>query len=326
MKLPMFPKTVQIEVCNFCNAECITCPISNMKRKREIMNFELFKKIVFELEERNFAGEILPFLNGESLLVLNFTDYLRLIKAKVPRARVTLYTNASKLNDQLGRIILREGLLDTLVISFDGATRDSYESIRRGLSFEKVKENVHRFIRHRNELKMAKPRVTITMVVTPENRYTKQALKKEFKDADNINFSFMFNWGGAVVSSKVKYSKGKYFLTKNNFCRYMYHHLNILVNGDVCLCCFDYEGKEILGNAKAQSIQEIWSGEQFQTRRERLRRRMFSELPLCRECNVINHNLIVQQLIKVQPQIERKFPKFAGAVLELYKSILLRKW
>lgn len=325
MNLPEFPYNVQIEVCNFCNAKCTTCPISTMKRKPKIMDFRLFKKIICELKEKNFVGQVLPFLNGESLLVPNFIDYLRFIKANIPKATVVLYTNASKLNDRLGRIILREGLLDTLVISFDGGTKESYELVRRGLSFENVRRNVHHFLKNRNELKMAKPRVVITMVVTSENRHTKQALIKEFKDADRINFSFMFNWGGAVGESKSKISKGKHFLTKSNFCRQMYNNINILVNGDVCLCCFDYDGREILGNLKRQSIQEVWLGKQFQIRRERLRKRLFSELPLCRNCNVINHNLIVQQLIKVQPLIEAKFPKFGNAVVNLYKSILFGK-
>ena len=80
MKLPDFPSNIQIEINNFCNAKCTTCPVSTMKRKHEIMNFGLFSKIIGELEERKFSGQVLPFMNGEPLLIPNVTEYLRLIK------------------------------------------------------------------------------------------------------------------------------------------------------------------------------------------------------------------------------------------------------
>ena len=80
MKPSEFPSNIQIEINNFCNAKCTTCPVSTMKRKHEIMNFGLFSKIIGELEERKFSGQVLPFMNGEPLLIPNVTEYLRLIK------------------------------------------------------------------------------------------------------------------------------------------------------------------------------------------------------------------------------------------------------
>jgi len=326
MKLAEFPPNVQIELNNFCNARCITCPIPTMKRKSEIMDFGLFSKIISELEAREFRGQVLPFLNGEALLVPNVLDYLRLIKSRLPESAVTLYTNASKLSDELGRTILRERLLDTLAISFDGGTKKSYEAVCRGLSFESVKENVHRFVGNRDKLPIGKPRVRITMVVTPENCHTKRDLHEEFKDADEIDFCFMFNFAGVISKApEGRYGRLRNLLTKSNFCPQMFEQIYILVNGDVCLCCFDYEGKEIVGNVKESSIEEVWLGGKLTLKREQLRKRAFLELPLCRNCDVINHNLVTQLFLRMRPLIQSKFPKVANTVVKLYKRVLLRK-
>jgi sulfatase maturation enzyme AslB (radical SAM superfamily) len=110
-----------------------------MKREPEIMDFKLFEKIIDKLEERIFRNYF-TFFNGEPLLVPNFLDYLRLIRVKVSNAKVHLFTNASKLNEESGETIIKERLLDRLWVSFDGGTKESYESVRRNLSFESVKQ------------------------------------------------------------------------------------------------------------------------------------------------------------------------------------------
>lgn len=157
IKKPDFPRVIQIELCSYCNAKCIMCPTKNMKRKREVMDFELFGKIVTELKERNYDGDIQTSHTGESLLVPNFVEYLELLKVGVPKAKVYLCTNGSKLDDKLGEIILAKELLDVLIISFDGATKEEYESIRKGLSFDSVRENVHRFLSNRELMGKKKP-------------------------------------------------------------------------------------------------------------------------------------------------------------------------
>ena len=234
-----------------------------------------------------------------------------------------MYTNASKLSNDLSTTIIRERLLDTLTVSFDGGTKESYEAVRIGLSFESVKENTHHFIENRNRLQIEKPRVRIAMVVTPENCHTKRDLSKEFTDADEIDFCFMFNFAGAGrVIPKGQSSRFRNLLTKSNYCPQMYEQIYILANGDACLCCFDHEGKDIVGNAKESSIEEIWLGEKLAMRREQLKKRTFFELPLCQNCDAINHNLVTQQLIKMRPVIASISPKLANKIVELYKSLL----
>lgn len=80
--------------------------------------------------------------------------------------------------------------------------------------------------------------------------------------------------------------------------------LTILVNGDVALCCFDYEGKVILENVRNSTIKEIWNGEKLRNVRESLKNREFEKLPLCANCDVINNNILTRQIIKLEPKIK----------------------
>jgi len=314
-----FPPNVQIEVTNFCNAKCTICPVKIMKRKRGTMNFELFKKIIDECSKNNFKGVMFPFLEGESLLVPNFLNYLKYIRKKLPYTTINLFTNGSKLSNELGLDILKEDLLDVLTVSFDGGTKESYESIRKGLSFKEVKNNVHNFIKNKNILNKNKPFVEISMVVTKENKNTMEDLKKEFKDADDVTFHKFFNWGGQLKKPKIEKSKIKNFFTKRNFCSRIDNYMTILINGDVALCCWDYEGKVILGNIKNSSIKEVWNGEKFREVRKALKNRDFEKLPLCTNCDFINQNIIYRQIIMMESFL-RKSPWLYKRMKNFYVS------
>jgi radical SAM protein with 4Fe4S-binding SPASM domain len=297
---------VQIELSNICNAHCVICPISKMKRKREIMNFKLFKNIVDQLSEINFDQTVAPFLEGESLLIPNILDYLRYIRKKLPKAKVSLISNGTRL-DKLADSILKEGLLDSLVISFDGGNKESYEAVRRGLSFEKISNNVHKFISRRKDLKKEKPTVSISMVVTNKNYNSQNELKKEFSDADDIGFHKRFNWAGQHGPVKTSKNRLKTFLTKQNYCQRFNSTITILADGRVALCCFDYEGTELLGDLKKQSIMEVWNGKKTNQIIRYLKNRNFEKLPLCSRCDFINHNIISRQVIKIE-NIISKYP------------------
>jgi MoaA/NifB/PqqE/SkfB family radical SAM enzyme len=71
---------------------------------------------------------------------------LRTVKAAGLRAELT--TNATLLDDALVDGLLREGL-DTLWISLDGTTEESFDTIRAGASLPRVLENVERLGRRK---------------------------------------------------------------------------------------------------------------------------------------------------------------------------------
>jgi MoaA/NifB/PqqE/SkfB family radical SAM enzyme len=62
-----------------------------------------------------------------------------------------------------------EGALDTLYVSVDGATKETYESIRRGASFERLLRNLDLLIRTVKAKGAGKPRVIFVTVLMKRN-------------------------------------------------------------------------------------------------------------------------------------------------------------
>jgi radical SAM protein with 4Fe4S-binding SPASM domain len=56
-------------------------------------------------------------------------------------------------------------------------------------------------------------------------------------------------------------------------------------NGDVVLCCDDWNHSTILGNLKKQTIEEIWKGNKLKEIREAHKKGEFYKVPLCAGCN-----------------------------------------
>ncbi|MGE5342993.1 MAG: radical SAM/SPASM domain-containing protein [Candidatus Omnitrophota bacterium] len=76
----MFFPYALIEITTYCNASCLYCPSKNLKRKREFMDFELFKKIVDDLLLNHDTPLIVFHILGEALLhqkLFEMADYIR---------------------------------------------------------------------------------------------------------------------------------------------------------------------------------------------------------------------------------------------------------
>ena len=51
-------------------------------------------------------------------------------------------------------------------------------------------------------------------------------------------------------------------------CKDIYHQIGIYWNGDVVPCCYDVDGKMVMGNLHNYSLHEIWDSIQYRTFRE----------------------------------------------------------
>jgi len=61
----------------------------------------------------------------------------------------------------------------------------------------------------------------------------------------------------------------------------------ILINGDVVLCAPDYNGEQVVGNVRNDTIQAIWTGASYGKARDDFRRFRYQDYPVCRECTVV---------------------------------------
>lgn len=313
---PDFPDHVYVELTNLCNARCTICATPAMQRPRKFMSRDLFAKLASECGRRK-AKKLLPFLHGESLLVPGVLDYFREARRLAPQTHINLTTNGSRLTEEISESILREGLVDSIIVSIDGGDRETFENIRLGLSYQEIRDNVLRFLQLRRELRLSTPTVSIAMVTVDENKHSRRQLQEAWKEADDVRFSVYFNWGGRLDNRP---RNGH----KVNFCERLYHYVTILVDGRVALCCFDSEGEYVLGDVNDRSIYEVWHSAEFRERRGQLYARDFQQLKICGGCDYLNHPSWVTPFLRFRPELEAKFPSLSRVAGDWYKRWLSR--
>lgn len=107
---------VEIETINRCNGECPFCPINRHAESRAfaMMSEELFVKIISQLGEMDYRGNLGLFSNNEPFLDNRIIHFAKIAREKVPNAFIHLYTNGSILTEE--KILEIMKYLDRMVI------------------------------------------------------------------------------------------------------------------------------------------------------------------------------------------------------------------
>lgn len=122
---------VEIETINRCNNDCSFCPVSRNFEKREfrLMDKNLFLKIISELHEIGYSGQINLFSNNEPLLDKRIFEFAEIVRNQVPKAKINFYTNG---------ILLDEYKFWQLIDNIDYMQIDNYSDsyeIQKNLQF-----------------------------------------------------------------------------------------------------------------------------------------------------------------------------------------------
>jgi wyosine [tRNA(Phe)-imidazoG37] synthetase (radical SAM superfamily) len=279
--LVKFPRIVQVETTNVCNAECVMCPHSFLKRAATNMDFGLFKKIVDECAGHQRQMEYFyPFLNGELFLTPHWQEYLSYARVKLAHTKIGIFTNGSLL-DEKNITLLLEIQPDWINISFEGTSKEAYENIRRKLNFNQVEDNIIKLINKRKQLHKKLPRVTISIIRMQDNeKDLKGFVSKWKKIVDKVTVHGYSNWAGAITDKTIQIKT-----LARKPCYRLWTNLVVLANGDACLCCLDYEGKVLLGNLSQEAIVQVWQGARIEEIRSLHMLGQYNKIELCGNCN-----------------------------------------
>ena len=113
--MPLFSR-IEIETINRCNGSCTFCPVNKNDdpRKQEKMTDELFDKIINELHELDYSGDVGLFANNEPFLDTRLEAFAKKTRELLPKARIEIYSNGTLI--KLERFIEIIPYLDLLVI------------------------------------------------------------------------------------------------------------------------------------------------------------------------------------------------------------------
>ncbi len=140
------PVHLTFETTMKCNMSCIMCQVyrspevaSRSGVVNSMMPFELFERVARETFPT--AKAMSPTVMGEPLLTPYFPKILGLLEEY--SVKMNMVTNGMLLTKQMSEKIMP--YLNKIKVSFDGASKSTYERIRRGSDYDKIVDNIRDF-------------------------------------------------------------------------------------------------------------------------------------------------------------------------------------
>jgi radical SAM protein with 4Fe4S-binding SPASM domain len=290
---PIMPQKIQIQTQSHCNGRCLFCPYPEVSGKFEQgkMDWAVIEKITNEISQWDNLRKVVLMLQNEPLLDKDFFKVVRHIKTLRPKIEIFTATNGSLLNESVVQEIVECGL-DEIVISLDAFSKNTYERLHPGFSFEKVMKGI-------NLISKVKPEhllVTLGFVCTSHNQDELDNLIRFTQDKGlGVRLVHVLNRANNVRNydrfslPKLKWRHLKLRLIYKFFyqaCDLPFSSMTVLFNGDVILCCQDWRRQVVLGNVKTSSLSDIWNGESFDDIRRKILEKRYGEIQSCTKCTL----------------------------------------
>lgn len=293
------PFVLFVDPSSVCNFKCAFCPTGNRKLIKDTgrwqgqMELGLYKKIIDDLQEFDKPLKVLRlYKEGEPFLNRHFAEMIHYAKDSGRVQYIDTTTNGYLLEPEMVKEVIEAGL-DKINISVDGMSdRQFQEFTGVNVNFEKFVEN----IQHLYEVK-GKCEIVIKIVGDFLSKEEKQRFYDTFGDyADRI---FIENvapcWPEFDVEEKlqVEITKGIYNqeIQDVKTCPYIFYSMSVNSDGSVSLCFLDWAHKLMIGDARQESLKEIWYGEKlYQYQLAQLSGEKDTN-SVCRKCSQLTHCL-----------------------------------
>jgi hypothetical protein len=270
---------VRIETSTLCSFHCLFCPRDSFKRKPEVMPTGIFNRILVRLKtEVPHLGYLTLAGYGEFGLDPDWAVKLELAHQYYPK--IHLITNLSAFTGAgLDKVLASVTDLRISAYAMDEAVYSKVHRPPDGIHYNDIQAKILYLINH----KRPGQHVILNYLDIDENKAQTAAWIAYWKDkADLIEVWRPHNW-----------VQGRQYRTlcdhRSQDCsRPFSGPIQILVDGRVQLCCFDYNGESIIGDAIKQSFYDIYDSEALKSIQARHLAKNADAVPLCRFCDQRN--------------------------------------
>lgn len=288
------PSVLQVEPTNHCNLACPLCPAgrNELGRKRRHMELGEFRRLVDDTQDHVMLMVLWNW--GEPFLNPALPDMIAYAAER--DIRTVTSTNAQFFGDEdyLERI-LASGL-STLIIAVDSLDEDSYRAYRQRGDLSRALKGLEDVVAAKRRLGSA-TLLNLRMVVMRHNENEIDAVVElarrsgvdclTLKTANPSCGAYSSDEQLVPLDPKLRryvYRPGTWErVRQESACERPWTMANILADGTVAPCCYDFDGSMAVGNAFETPFAEIWRSQEY----AELRRRILLEtdtLPHCGEC------------------------------------------
>ena len=269
-----FPRLVAVETTNRCNAKCVFCPNNALARDKGAMDQALFEKIIDDC--RAFPLEAIePFIQGEPFSDPDILDRMRLIRARLPKTKLRLYTNGYAMSPK--QIDAMAGLgIDHLYVSLNTLDPEKYRDVM-GLPIERTLRNLDHLTTAGRAERVAR-RITFRMTRFGDTTLEEQDAFERYCRERRVRSMIvgLFNYKGDIHSDLPVPRYG---------CEHV-SRLDVLASGRVTLCCMDQDGEYGWADLNETSVLDAYHHARAAFYRAMHRTGRRSEVEPCGSCNV----------------------------------------
>lgn len=295
------PFVINVDPSDKCNLSCRFCPTGDhdlMKRtsgrNHGPMKLDLFKKIIDDICQFPRPIKVLRlYKEGEPFANPNFAEMVRYAKQSGCCKVVDTTTNGVLLSPKRNLEIIEAGL-DRLNVSVYGMTSDQYERFSgRKVDVQDLTET----IRHFYENSRGKCVINVKInsdVISPEETRSFYEIFGEICDEINDEHvmacwpEFDFDAHGVEVNSQLDIY-GEPLKGEVLVCPYIFYSFSINSDGTASACFLDWERRLLIGDAKKQSVPEIWKGIQLAAHQQMMLKGERKNHPICGNCGQMSH-------------------------------------
>jgi organic radical activating enzyme len=243
------------------------------------LTLERFKQIIDPVASTtlgvslSFRGE--PMLNRDLPKIIAYAHRKR-IGTSYP-------TNLSvPLNQKKAEEYVLSGL-DTLYISLDGTSKETYDRYRIGGSFETVLANTKLLAETKRRLRTNRPRLIWKMVIFDYNQHELPIQESTYRELGFDGFEHVLDNQGKEFTEMRKRNNRRMIESKS-CCIWLWSAMIITSLGNVFPCCAN-ENMD-LGNAATVGIPQIWRGTAYRALRSAFATKSYGKgmNPQCRAC------------------------------------------
>jgi len=269
-------REIRVELINGCNTKCIMCPRESQKRKAGKMDTELYSKLVKEAYNLG-ARALYPYHMGESLILKDFCEYIRIAKG-VGYSTIMLTTTGGLIKQYNPEELVTCGLT-ILNFSIDATEQNSYKKIRTNMNLLEIEKGIKKIIESKNRLN-PDLEVSVKFMDYPGiNDGQWPEFKKRWEGiTDRIYHTVIHDWGGKTelaVDNK---------LSPDDYCRFLRQKLIFGWDGTAMFCCMDYDNLLPIGKYPEQSINEIIKSPVLMKARKMHYEGTLYKHPMCKQC------------------------------------------
>jgi len=284
------PYIYEVEPTNACPYRCFMCPRGQGRMTRPVgyMPLTTFQRVLSQVSpfqkmlRLHHFGE--PVLHPELPLFISMARDAGLIPL--------ISVNPSSLTEKLIRKLV-EGRIGIVVFSLDSLRSDRLHDIR-GVkkTAEYCLDMIDAFISLSRESGSPVFKVIqmVSLTANEDERQTFLALKDQYPEEDvYLYISGNFGFGDIELVKETCRGGDSRLEAERVLCRAPFDDIVVLWNGDVAVCCYDYDGSNVIGNINDSSVKKIWSSEKASALRRRFLEKDTRDLTVCGKCYAAPH-------------------------------------